>query len=332
VLDDFDADGPAQHDTLFGLPPTDALVRVLPVPFDATTSSGQGTAECFPHVLEASWQVDLFDLETDQAFRRGIAAAPPLLPELNAAARRDAALARAGDHEARARVDAASAQRTAAVETWTVQQLDRGRIPGILGGDHSVPLGAMRAAIERFPGLSILHVDAHADLRVAYEGFAESHASILHNVLDGHHVRVVQVGVRDLGSAEARRIEDDPRLHTWTDTALARAQLGGLSWLDLCAQMLAPLGEPVWVTFDIDGLDPSLCPNTGTPVPGGLSWREAQLLLAELARGHRIVGFDLCEVGAAPWDANVGARLLYKLACQAIASQGPAGAKLRSSG
>jgi len=95
----------------------------------------------------------------------------------------------------------------------------------------------------------------------------------------------------------------------------------GLSWAELVAKMLRPLPEKVWITFDIDGLEPSLCPNTGTPVPGGLSWREALFLLSELGRsGRRIVGFDLCEVGAGEWDAIVGSRVLYKLAGWAIHS------------
>ena len=315
----FDPDGAADHDTLFGLPPGDARVRILPVPFDATTSSRQGTAEAWKHVLEASWQVDLFDLVTRDAWRAGIALEDPLLPELNEPARRDAALARAGDRAALARVNEASAVRTAAVRAWTAAMFDAGVTPGILGGDHSVPLGAMQAAIARYPDLTILHIDAHADLRVAYEGFTESHASILHNVLEGNDVPLVQLGIRDLGHDEAHRIETDLRISTWTDRELARRRLCGGSFLDTVDQALLKV-DRVWVTFDVDGLDPSLCPNTGTPVPGGLSWDEARFLLDEL-RHHHIVGFDLCEVGAHPWDANVGARLLYQLSCSAIASQ-----------
>lgn len=319
---EFDPDGAAAHDTLFGLPPGPAVVRVLPVPFDATTSSGQGTADAFPHILEASWQVDLHDPLAPEAFRAGIRLEEPLLPQLNGPARRDARLARDGDTDALARVNDASRVRTDAVHAWTAEQLAEGHIPAILGGDHSVPLGAMKAAIAHTPDLGILHIDAHADLRVAYEGFTESHASILHNVLDDNAVPLVQVGLRDIGRAEARRIEGDPRIFAWTDATIASELASGGTWAAVVDAIISRLPDTVWITLDIDGLDPSLCPQTGTPVPGGLSWRELQHLVVAVARHRRILGFDLCEVGAAPWDANVGARVLYKLSCLSLLSRG----------
>ena len=292
--------------TLFDLPPFDQpAVRVLPVMWDATTSRARGTAECWPLVLEESWQVDLDDEETGDAWRAGIVAEEPL-PVRNP---RDQGVDA---------VNAASDARDTLVESWTLRQLSKGVIPVIFGGDHSVPLGAIRAAR---PG-GILHVDAHADLRVAYEGYTGSHASILHRVLEFHEGPVVHVGLRDLCREERGRLREDPRLHAFTDRDLARATLDGTPWTSLVARMLAPLPERVWVTFDVDGLEPSLCPNTGTPVPGGLGWNPTLDLLDALARTRRIIGFDICETGAHPWDANVGARLLYGLACRAIRSQG----------
>jgi agmatinase len=325
---DFDPDAPADDDGgLFGLPhtPDDAAVVVLPVPFEPTASSGHGTADAPPAVLEASYQVDLSDPETGDPWRQGIAMAPEAdwLRPLNEHCLKLAARAREGDAAALAEVNEASERVARHVEAFTAAQLDAGRIPAVLGGDHSVPLGAFRAAAARHPGLGILHVDAHADLRDAYEGFVQSHASIFFNALQLPGVdRLVQVGLRDLGVSERRLADADERVHWFTDAQLSAHEQAGRPYLELAQRIVARLPDTVWVSFDIDGLDPALCPGTGTPVPGGLSWREAMGLLAALGRsGKRIVGFDLCEVGPSPWDANVGARLLYKLCGWSLASQ-----------
>lgn len=339
-LDGFDPDAPATGDGLFGLPHTldEAAVVVVPVPFEATASYRRGTSGAPAAIYEASKQVDLYDIETGEPWRAGIAIEPedPRFAELNEAASRDAlAVIEAGGCdpsdpdavERCARVDATMERLNALVHDKTARILARNQIPAILGGDHSVPFGAIHAAAERFPGLGILHVDAHADLRVAYEGFTWSHASILYNVAT--KIRglgpIVQVGIRDLGGAERRFTDDHPSLTTWFQPLVAWEMAGGEPWQRLVNRMIAPLPETVWVTFDIDGLDPALCPHTGTPVPGGLSWYEALALLRALGQsGRRIVGFDLNEVTPAAddeWDAIVGARLLYKLAGWAIASR-----------
>ena len=219
------------------------------------------------------------------------------------------------------RVNEGSARLNEYVYREVSRWMAAGKKVGVVGGDHSVPLGAVRAAAERHPGLGILHVDAHADLREAYEGFAYSHASIMHNVL--HEVpgvaSLVQVGVRDFCDDEAALAAAEPRVAMFDDYALGEARFRGESWNDICGRILAGLPEKVYVSFDIDGLAPQYCPHTGTPVPGGLSFAEAVHLLRALAlSGREIVGFDLCEVAPAPsgedeWDANVGARMLYKL-------------------
>ncbi|MFK7929529.1 MAG: agmatinase family protein [Myxococcota bacterium] len=330
---DFDPDGPAASEGLFGLPhsPDSARVRILPVPFDATTSYRQGTADAPVAILHASHQVDLCDLQTGEPWRHGIAMdpVPGPLTELNRLARASADQARSaqvGSPEqlcALNAVNQASAEVNSHVQRWTERTLDRHQIPAILGGDHAVPLGAMIAAAERYPELGILHIDAHADLRVAYEGFTFSHASIFHNVLQATSVRrLVQVGVRDLGHSEKSRIESDDRITCWSDFDVHDRTASGQPLTSTFAEIIAPLPQAIWISFDIDGLDPALCPHTGTPVPGGLTWREATALLAAVGRSKRqIVGFDLCEVASQEWDANVGARLLYKLAGWAIASQ-----------
>jgi len=321
----FDPDGPAPDGTLFGLPHSlgDARVRVLPVPWDATASSGLGTAGGPAAVLAASAQVDLFDRRYGEAWRAGFAldeapAAAAIALEMQAAA----GAARAGDEAALVAVNAAGARLHEQVADWVRAQLRDGAIPAVLGGDHSVASGAIVAAAGQHGGLGVLHVDAHADLRDAYEGFRWSHASVMHNVLALSDASLSSVGLRDLGHAEHRRIESDPRIHAVFDDELAAAAAAGQPWGALLDRAVAALPDVVWVSFDIDGLDPALCPGTGTPVPGGLSWHQATELLAKLAAsGRRVVGFDLCEVGPGPADALVAARLLYQLGASAIASQ-----------
>jgi agmatinase len=223
--------------------------------------------------------------------------------------------------QAVAEVDALSERMNAWVHEQCAAWLARERIVGVVGGDHSAPLGGIRAAAAQ-GALGILHVDAHADLRDAYEGFRYSHASIMFNVArDVPGVeRIVQVGIRDYSDDEDALIRENPdRLHTYFESDFRRLQQEGETWARLVGRVVADLPARVWVSFDIDGLDPALCPNTGTPVPGGLSFAEAVGLLRTLvSSGRSIVGFDLSEVapdpgGRSQWDANVGARVLYKL-------------------
>lgn len=340
----FDPDAAAPADGgLFGLPfgPEEAHVVLIPVPFEATTSYRPGTARGPAAVLEASKQVDLFDGELGRIYRAGIALLdlPREVERWNAEARAAALpvieAGGAGDDPdllaAAAEVDALSAKVNAWVHTQADIWLTRGKLVGVLGGDHSVPLGAIAAVAERHPGLGILHLDAHADLRVAYEGFRYSHASIMYNVcreVPGV-ARIVQVGIRDFGEREARFIgESDGRIMTFFDGDLQRRKLEGEAFGKLAREIVAALPQAVYLSLDIDGLDPALCPHTGTPVPGGLSFPEACHLVRLVAEsGRRIVGFDLCEVAPGPdpddeWDANVGARLLYKTIGWALRSQG----------
>jgi agmatinase len=322
---DFDPDGPARPGRAFGLPHAlnEAAVRVLPLPWDATASSGTGTAGGPAAILEATAQVDLHDRRWGEAWRAGIAwgEAPAFLADLAPRALAAADRARAGDAVALAFVNEAGARVHDAVAAWVAAELDAGAIPAVVGGDHSVASGAIAAAA-RSP-IGVLHVDAHADLRVAYEGFAYSHASVMDHALAASPDLVLSsIGLRDLGHAERDRIATDPRVHAVFDDRFADA--AGGPWGHLLDEAIRPLPPAVWVSFDVDGLDPSLCPGTGTPVPGGLSWHQATALLARLVHsGRRIVGFDLCEVAPAPWDAAVGARLLHQLACAAITSHAP---------
>ncbi len=311
----FDPDAAAPKKSgIYGLPftPKQARVVIIPVPFEATTSYGGGTSGGPAAVLAASKQVDLFDHETGRPYEAGIAMLdiPRKIVAWNAKAKKlgrkkVAEVNKIGDF----------------VNNWVFDQtcalLDQYKMPVVLGGDHSVPFGAIRAYADRYPGLGILHLDAHADLRDAYEGFMWSHASIFYNVMtkiDGVG-KLVQVGVRDIGAREMEMIsESNGRIVTFFDEVLASRKEGGTPFADLADEVVAQLPDDVYLSWDIDGLDPTLCPGTGTPVPGGLSWNEATGLLRAISRAKkRIVGLDLCEVGDSEWDANVGARLLYKM-------------------
>ena len=319
---------------VFGLPhgEAEAALVLLPVPFEATTSYGGGTARGPEAILSASRQVDLFDAETGRPYEKGIAMLP--LPEevlrLDRLARAAAApvIAAGGAMgspalaRAAAQVDEACERLNAFVEERVLGLLRAGRRAGVVGGDHSVALGSLTAHARQHPGMGVLHVDAHADLRVAYQGFTYSHASVLYNAARRlpEIAHLVQVGIRDLSEEEhAFALASGGRILQHHDAALARARLEGETWAAQVGRILEPLPRDVYVTFDIDGLDPALCPHTGTPVPGGLSFQEAAYLLGAVVRsGRRIVGFDLVEVAPGPaggeWDGNVAARLLYKLA------------------
>lgn len=337
--ENFDPDAAAgEASGIYGLPfsAESSHVVIVPVPFEATTSYGGGTSGGPAAVLEASRQVDLFDHETGRPYARGIAMLeiPENVMRWSREAKKHAAVVieHGGivDGKTRAAADAvneAGEQLNAWVFAQTSALLHAGRMPVILGGDHAVPFGAIRAWAEHRPGFGILHLDAHADLRDAYEGFTWSHASIFHNVMtrvDGV-ARLIQVGVRDLGQAERRMIdESNGRIVTFYDADLATRKEKGEPFATIADEIVAALPEEIYLSWDIDGLDPTLCPGTGTPVPGGLSWNEAIGLLRAIHRsGKRIIGIDLCEVspGETEWDANVGARLLYKMIGFALLTQ-----------
>jgi agmatinase len=206
------------------------------------------------------------------------------------------------------------------------KQLDQNKLVGMVGGEHSSVFGGIKAILERSPQTGILQIDAHADLRKSFEGFEYSHASIMYNVMTKLPAqKLIQVGIRDLCQEEYDMSAHDERICTFYDQILADKKLSGTPWSKLCAEIVSTLPKEVYISFDIDGLDPKLCPHTGTPVPGGLSFQEALLLLKTLVTsGKKIVGFDLNEVspGKDEWDGNVGARILFKLCGWMLKSNG----------
>lgn len=323
---------------IFGLPftPEESRLHLIPVPWEVTTSYGDGASLGPAAVLEASKQVDLFDIETGDVYMNGyyMQPIPADIAALNAKMKAKANVVVAAIEEGREpseeaelsaiqkEINSASKQLNDWVYSQAKEVLAAGKIPAVLGGDHSTPFGLVKAIAEKYDGdFGVLHVDAHADLRDAYQGYENSHASIMFNVMEKiRPKKLVQVGIRDFSPGEYAYIQkNSERVHTYFDPITKRRLNRGESWQSICDEIVGQLPRNVYLSFDIDGLSPDLCPNTGTPVPGGLSFDQALTLFATVAEsGRKIVGFDLNEVaqpeGAdSEWDGNVGARILFKM-------------------
>lgn len=318
--------------------PRDAKLVILPVPWEATTSYGGGTSEGPGAVVAASHQLDMEDAAFGKAFRAGITVTleDSTIRSLNKKAKEaaqrviDACERRVEDPEALRFVNECSEKVNDSVYASASQWLKSGKFVAVLGGDHSSPQGLIKALCETVKGsFGILHFDAHHDLRKAYEGFTYSHASIFYNVMTSYPKvsKLIQVGIRDYSREERNFMESlGTRGACLYGRDIFRMKAEGETFKSIATEIICTLPDQVYVSFDIDGLDPSYCPSTGTPVPGGLSFDEATYILEELVRsGRKVIGFDLTEVTPDPqggeWDANVGARLLYKLCGCLLRSQ-----------
>lgn len=336
---EFDPDAPAIPGSLFGLPYTvdNAKVVVLPVPWEVTVSYRSGTSKGPAAIRNASAQVDLYDENIKDAWKNGIAMEdiPHKWVKRNKELRPKAekyislyleAIEGKLSEENNKKMKALQSEINGACDelrNWVKKSslgyLRKKKIVAVLGGDHSTPLGLMQAVAEHCASFGILHIDAHCDLRDAYEDFTYSHASIMFNALKIKKLKtLVQVGIRDYSEGEAELIANSRgRIKLHSAKAMNEKVMNGETWNSIVKKIIAQLPQIVYISFDIDGLDPALCPNTGTPVPGGLQYWQAIRLLEEVVdSGRRIIAFDLNEVapGKDEWDANVGARVLYKLA------------------
>lgn len=327
-LASFDINGPGLEGKLFGLPftPETSRLVILPVPWEVTVTYHRGTARGPEAILQASRQIDFFHRELPDAWKMGVSMAelPGSLRETN-----DQLLVladRCHENPENAgplieKINEGCNNLNVFVRNQATELLAQGKLVAVVGGDHSTPLGLMRALAEKHDRFGILQLDAHADLRKAYEGFLFSHASIMYNALKMPAVnKLVQVGVRDFCEAEYQVIQrGGKRIQTFFDDDLKRRQSEGTTWETICNEIIRELPEKVYISFDIDGLDPRFCPHTGTPVPGGLEFHHAvDLIRAVAVSGRTIIGFDLNEVAPSPgndWDANVGARVLWQLSC-----------------
>ena len=329
----FDPNGPGIRDHLFGLPytPENSELVIVPIPWEATVTYHSGTSNGPEAILKASRQIDHGNKEIPKAWEFSLSMLPVSQKIKNESKRvRELIINYAKGKLTRktewvedpvlTKINEACESLNVYVKSITQRLLNEGKIVGLLGGDHSTPLGFIRSLAERYPQFGILQIDAHADLRKGYEGFTYSHASIMYNALKLSAVeKLVQVGIRDYCDEELKLISQSKgRIVTFFDQDLKSAQFKGKNWDKICQEIVASLPQQVYISFDIDGLDPKLCPNTGTPVPGGVQFDEAIYLIRKIATsGREIIGFDLNEVapGEDDWDANVGARVLHQL-CQ----------------
>ncbi len=276
-----------------------AAVAVLPAPYDGTTSYRAGARDGPRAIIEASRYLELYEPDLGlEPSQWGIATLPALEPDVSSP---EANIAR--------------------VQQAVGNLADAGKLPVILGGEHSLTLGAVRALAQRHPGLSVLQLDAHADMRDSYQGSAYSHACVMRRVreeLSAGGGAVVQAGIRSISREEMEHIQDagGAGVHLY-----APGQYNDPAAID---ELLAGLGENLYVTVDLDALDPSIMPAVGTPEPGGLSWQETLSILRTAAQRSRIIGCDVMELAPNEGPAHASftaARLTYKLIGYALAKR-----------
>lgn len=261
--------------------PATAGALLLPVEYDATASWLKGTAGGPSAILEASQHVETLDLETGtEPCRRGIAGLEPI------------------------RFDGSPEELAAQVCSRVDGILDGEQLPVVLGGEHSVSIGAVEACADRWTDLSVLQIDAHADTRETYQGSTHSHACVMARARE--RCAIVQVGLRAVDVSEMERLEAE-RVIWAREIAMAPSPD---AWI---ARAVSGLTESVYVTIDVDAFDPAFVPATGTPEPGGMNWYQVNALLAAVARNRRVVGFDVVELlpGHAP-SSFLAAKLIYR--------------------
>jgi agmatinase len=343
-LSQFDPNTPGNpNNNIFGLPFSEEEARlvILPVPWEVTVSCGAGTSRAAEHIFKASLQIDLFDQEARDTWKQGyyMRAADRKVLLKSDYLRKEAELYI--DYISKGEMIEKNAfmckslkdinEGSHFLNQWVYEQtkdlLDKGKLVAMLGGDHSTPLGFFKAIAEKHGDFGMLQIDAHCDLRKGYEGFKYSHASIMYNALTEipSLQKLVQVGVRDLCEEEWEYISgSNNRVVTYFDKNIKERQYEGETWKQIADDIINQLPEKVFLSFDIDGLDPKLSPSTGTPVAGGLETEQVFYLLKNLIKsGRKLIGFDLNEVGSGDtgWDANVGARVLWRLCNILVSSQ-----------
>lgn len=342
-LSDFDPNSVGNPNYgIFGLPFTeeDSKLVLLPVPWEVSVSYKPGTARAAEHICKASLQVDLIDDDVQDGWRQGIFMRDP---DKNILLKSDYLRKEAelyinyishgeivSDSKFMCKVIREINDGSVFLNQWVYEQtkelLDDGKLVGLVGGDHSTPFGFYKAISEKHGEFGILQVDAHCDLREGYENFKYSHASIMYNALEEipNLVKLVQIGTRDYSLSELEYIQNsNKRVVTYFDKAIKERSYEGETWQKITSEIVNHLPQKVYISFDIDGLDPKLCPNTGTPVQGGFETQQLYYLFKKiLESGRHLIGFDLNEVGisANEWDENVGARILFKLCNLLIAS------------
>jgi len=330
----FDPNGVGQTGNLFGLPfdQESAEIVVIPVPWDVTTSFNDGASLGPKAVLNVSPQIDLYVANISEAWKLGIYMLPiddDWISKNNQARKYaieyikylEGEIIQLEDKDIELivkNINVLSKKINEWVYGKAVEILENGKIPVVLGGDHSSPYGLMKAISKYHSAFGVLQIDAHADLRPSYEGFDHSHASIIDNLLKLDSVTdLVQIGIRDYCDQERTVMDNDSRIYTFYDKIIFKENFEGVPWSKQVDKIIQKLPENVYITLDVDGLDQRYCPNTGTPVPGGLSYNQLIYLFEKIMEsGKKIISFDICEISGKnnQWDAIVGARILYNLA------------------
>lgn len=335
IINNFDPNQPGLADaTLYGLPfsADQSEIIIVPAPWEVTVSYGAGASEGVDAVFEASFQIDLLNQEFPDLWKLGIymdQEIPNWKSKSDVLKEKALTIIEAlekGENvedsalliENLQKINQESDQFKNEVKERILFWMNQNKKVGLLGGDHSTPLGYYEALATKHDNFGILHLDAHMDLRDAYEGFTHSHASIMYNALKITQIKkIVQVGIRDFCEQEVEVVKAaGERVRVFTDLDLKKEEFEGGNWKQKCLAIINDLPQKVHISFDIDALYQWYCPNTGTPVPGGLSFEQATYLLSQLAEsGKEIIGFDLVEVspGEGDWDGNVGARMLFHL-------------------
>ena len=330
------------NNNIFSLPfpEEDARLVILPVTWEVTVSYTAGTARAPDHILNASLQVDLFDADYRDAWKQGFYLRPCDKKVLMKSdyLRKEAELyinyiaqdEIVADNKFMCKTLKEINEGSIFLNTWVYEQtkelMNQGKLVGLLGGDHSTPLGFYKAIAEKYEDFGILQIDAHCDLRKAYLALKYSHASIMYNALEEipQLKKLVQVGVRDFCDEEFDyMVSSGERIITYFDKNIKERQYDGETWKNIADEIINHLPQNVFISFDIDGLDPKLCPHTGTPVQGGFETEQIFYLFKRLMQSNRkLIGFDLVEVGVShsEWDENVGARCLFKLCNMLVAA------------
>ncbi len=258
-----------------------ARIVVLPVPYDQTSTWLKGADKGPSAIIAASAHMELYDIETDmEVYRMGIATVEPVeedsSPELMVEAVRDA----------------------------VIEYIGQEKFVVMLGGEHSVSIGAIQACARKFPQMTVLQLDAHSDLRPDYEGSPYNHACVMARAQDAAHI--VQVGIRSMDAAEKKFVRPDRMFYA----EQIRRQP---NWMD---QVVHKLTDQVYLTIDLDVFDPSIMPSTGTPEPGGLLWDETLELLRRVFSEKQVVGMDVVELCPSKHNKApdfLAAKLIYKL-------------------
>lgn len=279
-----------------GIPPQvipfdEARVVVLPVPYDSTTEYKSGTREGPRAIIDASYYLEQYDAELDLDINEvGVYTLPDVQPAMS------------GPEHMIERV-----------YQITDDLLEKGKLPAMLGGEHSITLGTVRACKEKYPDLSVLHLDAHTDLRDRYQGTKYSHACVMRRVWE--LCPVVHVGIRSLSREEHDFLVQREIEPFYADT---------VDKTDLPARVLSRLSGQVYISIDLDVLDPSIMSAVGTPEPGGMNWQQVLGLLKTVAGSRQIVGFDLVELCPREGPnacATLAAKLAFKLMAYAASTR-----------